>query len=191
MNHRAPVNRAPITKAAKAIPTTVGVSNMNNVPGQKERRISLTVFKNPWNQSVWHQKHPQSSLNCGNNTVWLLRLTIVRKFTWTLGWFSGRSNCRIKNDQVLKYCMLFITELHQSKHNTVHWDSACQPQTTLVLGGSCSVLISYSLRNVIQKPETGKHRQSSYSVSGQCPKGWPVPLSHLFQAIWNAFRKWN
>lgn len=38
MNHRAPVNRAPITNAAKAIPTTVGVSNTYKM-AERENKV--------------------------------------------------------------------------------------------------------------------------------------------------------
>lgn len=46
---------------------------------------------------------------------------------------------------------------------------------------------------MIQKPEAEKCWKSSFSVSWQCPKGWtywlrPILLTHLFRAIWKAFK---
>lgn len=81
----------------------------------------------------------------------------------------------------------------KKQHNT-YSESACRPQTR---GPAdcwyCLVLISNSLWNVTQKPEPGKRWKSSSSVSCQCSKGWtywlrPALLSHLFQAIWKAFK---
>lgn len=92
-----------------------------------------------------------------------------------------------------QYTLSFNYLKKKKTHNT-YPESACQPQAS----GSadcwyCPVLISNSLWNVIQKPEAEKCWKSSFSVSWQCPKGWtywlrPILLTHLFRAIWKAFK---